>query len=185
MPRNAGELDLNCHTFRGSNEFRTHRFVDDAAIARGERQRIADVFGGGGDIEQQPGFAWVCFLGEVQPKFAVPQCLRRVLENLALSDSRDAAPPVVNVALRNASAAQERCDWDVARDGRPWPSARRPRRAWQDCLARFRGHGRRSDCESLCDCAAELTAICKGPGTKARKIRKDALPRPHHWLSVC
>jgi hypothetical protein len=115
MPRNAGELDLNCHTFRGSNEFRTHRFVDDAAIARGERQRIADVFGGGGDIEQQPGFAWVCFLGEVQPKFAVPQCLRRVLENLALSDSRDAAPPVVNVALRNASAAQERCDWDVAR----------------------------------------------------------------------
>jgi hypothetical protein len=48
----ADKLGLNYHTLRGSNEFQTHGFVDNAAIAREERQGLADVFCSGRDIEQ-------------------------------------------------------------------------------------------------------------------------------------
>ena len=48
-------------------------------------------------------------------------------------------------------------------DGRPRGD---PSRAWQDCLTRFPGHGQRSDCESLPDCAVELTAMGRGQGQR-------------------
>src|ERR1700677_509170 len=171
MPGNADELDLNRHPFPRPNELWTHRLVDDAAIARRERQGIADVFGSGGDIEQQPGFAWVRFLGEVQSKLAVPQRLRRVLKNLALRHSRDATLTVVNVALRYARVAQKRCDGDVVRtkEGDGLPSGE-PRRAWQDCPTRVPGHVRRSECERLCDCAVDLTAMGRGRGQRRAKL---------------
>lgn len=86
-----------------------------------EHQRIADVFGRGGDIEQQPRLARVRLLGEVQSKFVVLQRLHGVFEKLALRHRRDAT--LTDVALRNAGPLQHRPHWDVARakegDGLP------------------------------------------------------------------
>ena len=131
MSGKADKLGLNDHSLRGSNEFQTHGFVDNAAIARGERQRVADVFGSGSDIEEQSDFAWIGLLSEVQPEFIVPERLRRVLKKLALRQSGDATMTVVDIAFRNAGAIQQRGYRDVAlaKDGNRLPSGE-PRRAW-------------------------------------------------------
>jgi hypothetical protein len=152
MPGDADKPNLNRQSFRGSNEFRTHRFVGYAAVASSERQRIADVFGGGRDIEQQPRFARIRRLGEMQSKFVVLKRLRGVLKKLALRQSRDATLTIVNVALQNTGAVQQLLYWDVARakDGDRLTCGE-PRRAWQSGPADFPGHVRRSEYESLCD----------------------------------
>jgi hypothetical protein len=131
MSGKADKLGLNDHAFRRSNEFQTHGFVDNAAIARVERQRLADVFCSGCDIEQQSGFARISLLSEVQPEYIIPERLGRVLKKLALRQSGDATLTVVNIAFRDANALQQRGYRDVvlAKDGNRLPSGE-PRRAW-------------------------------------------------------
>jgi hypothetical protein len=125
MPGKAEKLGLNDHPFRRSNEFQTLGFVANAAIARSESQRVADVFGSGRDIEQQSRFAWISLPGEVQSEFIISERLRRVLKQLALLQSRDAMLAVVNIAFRDANALQERRYRDVAlaKDGDRLPSS--------------------------------------------------------------
>ena len=95
-PTNSG---LNDHSLRRSNEFQTHGFVDNAAVARQQRQRVADVVRSRGDIEQQSDFARIGLLGEVQPEDMVPERLPRVLKKLALRQSGDATMTVVDIAF--------------------------------------------------------------------------------------
>ena len=123
--------DLNDHLFRGSNEFQSNGFVGNTAIARGERQRIADVFGGGRDVEQQSGFARIGLLGKVQPEHVIPERLRRVLKKLALRQSGDAMATTVNIAFRDAGAIQQRGYRNLAfaKDGDRLPSGE-ARGAW-------------------------------------------------------
>jgi hypothetical protein len=177
MPRNADELNLNCHPFRGSNELQTHRFVDNAAIAPGKRQRVADVVGDGGDIEQQPRFAWVSLLGEVQPKFAVLQRL-----SAAYSRSLPCAKPRCDAEGRRCRAPKRRRGSTAMRLGRRacegwrWPAARRtPSR-----LAKLLFPPSRSTLRvrELRDCAADLTAIEGANDNGARNRRGHAPTAP-------
>src|SRR6185437_1791600 len=116
---------------RGWLEFQTHGFIANAAIASGERQRVADVFGGGRDIVQQSRFARIGLLSEVQPEFVVAKRIRRVLKQLALRDGGNAALVVLDIAFRDASALQQRGYRRIvlAKD-RDRLASGEPRRAW-------------------------------------------------------
>ena len=115
-----------------SNEFQTHGFVDNAAIARTQRQRLADVLRGGSHIERQSSLAGIGLLGEVQPEFAIPERFCRVFEKLALPQRGDAALTAVDIAFRKTGAVQQGGRRDVARakDGDGLPSGE-PGRDWK------------------------------------------------------
>jgi hypothetical protein len=122
--------------YRGSNELQALGFVANTAIASGERQRVPDVFGRGRNIEQQSHFAWISLLSEVQSEFTIPERLQRVLKQLALRQSRDATPTVVNIGFRDADALQQRGYRDFApTKGGDRLTSGEPSRAWKICRA--------------------------------------------------
>ncbi len=131
MPGKTNKSDLNDSPFRGSVDLQTLSFVANAAIASGERQRVADMFGSGRDIEQQSRFAGVRLLSEVQPEFIISERLRRVLKQFALRQRGDATLTVIDVVFRKAGPFQQRSRRDVAlaKDSNCPPSGE-PIRAW-------------------------------------------------------
>ena len=109
----ANKCGLDDHIFERPVYRQTLSFIANAAITSGERQRVADMFGGGRDIEQQSSFAWVCLLSEVQPEFIISERLRRVLKQFALSQRGDASLTVVDVVFRDAGSREQRACGDV------------------------------------------------------------------------
>ena len=54
MPWDSNKAYLDENAFRLSRNFQSHAFVDNAAVARKERPRLAEILGGRHDVEQQP-----------------------------------------------------------------------------------------------------------------------------------
>jgi hypothetical protein len=71
MTRKTDKVDLNDDAVVVSQRFHPNRFIDDPTVALIKRQRLADGSCGGGDIEEQSGFAEIGLLGEMQPEGAV------------------------------------------------------------------------------------------------------------------
>src|SRR5262249_38382721 len=100
MPWNAYELDFDINALRLSRQFQVHRFVDDSEVTGKECQRLAEIVRAGCDIEENPGIARICLLGQMEPKGAVVHRLRGVVEELSLRNCRYAMVQGTIVASR-------------------------------------------------------------------------------------
>src|SRR5689334_8559315 len=116
--------------------------VDDPAVARKERQRLADVIGGGHNIKQQPCLARIGAFSQVKSESAVVHRVRRVFEKLELQQSGDGMLPLaVKVILRDADVSQQRryCDIVLLENRYCEPRAV-PSHGWQSLSGPFLDH---------------------------------------------
>jgi hypothetical protein len=107
VPRNPDKANLDDDAFRLSQNFQARAFVDNAAVPRKERPRLAEIFRGGHDVEQQPSLARVCLLSEVQPEGAIVHRLRRVFEKFDLTDRGYAMARIVERVFGKTGAMQQ------------------------------------------------------------------------------
>ena len=114
MPWDSNKAYLDENAFRLSRNFQSHAFVDNATVARKERPRLAEILGGGHDVEQQPNLARVCLLGEVQPEGGIVHRLGRVFEKFDLTDRRYAMARIVEGVFGKTGAMQQRLGSYVA-----------------------------------------------------------------------
>ena len=63
MPRNTDKNNLDSKALRRSRQIQAHGFIDDAKVAREERQRFVEVLRAGRNIEKDPGVTGICVLG--------------------------------------------------------------------------------------------------------------------------
>ena len=108
IPWDSNKANLYDHAFRLSRNFQAYAFVDNAAVAREERPRLAEIFRGGNDVKQQRTLARVCLLGEVQPEGGIVQRLGRVFEKFDLTDGGYAMARIVEGVFGKTGAMQQR-----------------------------------------------------------------------------
>src|SRR5271165_1543898 len=104
----VAEGDLGNDAVWRTYELDAHRFVDDPAVTREKRQRLANVVRGGRDIEGQARLAWICFFGEVKSESAVVHRLRCIFKTLALRRSRNPSLSTIKVLLGDTGAPEYR-----------------------------------------------------------------------------
>ena len=95
MPWDSNKAHLDDDAFWLSRNFQARAFVDNAAVARKELPRLAEISRGGHDVEQQPDLTRVCLLGKVKPEGGIVHCLGRVFEKFDLTHRGYAMPRIV------------------------------------------------------------------------------------------